>query len=188
MITKTMDVELLEQISDALEWKVELDMDGNFIVSPETNPHFYASQLLQRALMLAAPAGLIVAREGPPWSPLATPRPTYIPDLAVVEERSLTRAQSDYSFDVPPLLVVEVVSPCSRRRDLTEKVDAYYAGGAKAYWTVEVPDLTGGARVELTVRARGADGWDTTGPLTRVVDIDVPFPVQIDLATLAAPK
>lgn len=188
MITKTMDVELLEQISEALEWKVELDMEGNFIVSPETNPHFYASQLLQRALMLAAPAGLLVSREGPPWSPRATPRPTYIPDLAVVEERSLARTQSDYGFDMPPPLVVEVVSPSSRRRDLTEKSDSYFAGGAQAYWTVEVPDLTGVARVELTIRTRGADGWDTTGPLTGVVDIDCPFPVQIDLATLAAPK
>lgn len=183
-----MDVELLDQISDALEWKVELDMEGNYIVSPETNPHFYASQILQRTLILASPVGLLVGREGPPWSPLATPKPTYIPDLAVVEERSLTRAESDYGFNVPPLLVVEVLSPSSRRRDLTEKADAYFAGGAQAYWTVEVPDLTGVAKVELTIRTRGNDGWDTTGPLTDVVDIDFPFPVTIDLATLAVPK
>ncbi len=188
MITKTMDVELLDQISDALEWKVELDMEGNYIVSPETNPHFYASQALHRALVLSAPVGLLVGREGPPWSPLATPKPTYIPDLAVVDERSLTRTGSDYGFDVPPLLVVEILSPSSRRRDLTEKSDIYYAGGAQAYWTVEVPALTGVAHVELTTRIRGDDGWNTTGPLTGLVDIDFPFSVTIDLATLATPK
>jgi hypothetical protein len=59
---------------------------------------------------------------------------------------------------------------------------------ARAYRTVEAPVLTDGAQIELTIRTRGDDGWDTTGPLTGVVDIDFPFPVTIDLATLAAPK
>ena len=182
-----MDVELLDQISDALEWKVELDTEGNYIVSPETNLHFVASSKLLRLLVLAAPSGMLVGREGPVWSPLLSPRPTYIPDLSVVDESALTRLQVEHQLNVPPLLVVEIASPSSRRRDLGEKADAYFNGGAHAYWTVEIPALTGVAQVELTIRTRGNDGWDATGPLSGVVEIDFPFPVTIDLTTLAAP-
>jgi hypothetical protein len=70
------------------------------------------------------------------------------------------------------LLVVDIVSPDSRRRDLTEKADAYFTGGASAFWTIELPALTGVARPELTVRQRGFDTWESRGPLTGAIHLN----------------
>ena len=81
--------------------------------------------------------------------------------------------------------MVEIVSPDSQRRDLTEKVDAYFAGGASAYWTIELPALTGVNRPELTVRQRGRDAWATRGPLTGAVHLNHPIDVRLDLDRLA---
>ena len=188
MSIRTTDVTWLEGLAEQAQAKVEVDMEGNIIVSPATDPHLFAVARLLGPLSGACPKGLVVVAEGPWWTPLSSDEPSYVPDLGVLDEAMFSSRRSDLRLEVPPLLVVEILSPTSRRRDLGEKVEGYYAGGAEAYWTVEVPDLTGVATVELTIRTRGADAWDTSGPLTGVVDIEFPFPVQVDLSTLAAPK
>ena len=53
-------------------------------------------------------------------------------------------AQPGRRLEEPPLLVVEILSPSTRARDLTLKRAAYERGGAGAYWILdpEVPRLT----------------------------------------------
>jgi Uma2 family endonuclease len=83
------------------------------------------------------------------------------------------------------LLVVEIISPESRRRDLTEKVDTYFAGGAQAYWTVELPGLVEVSAPLLTIRRRGADGWMSGPPAGGTIELDYPFAARLDLNKLA---
>jgi len=78
---------------------------------------------------------------------------------------------------VAPLLVVEVLSKSTRRRDLSVKWDIYAESGVPSYWLVDpsepsmtVLTLTDGAYVE-TARVAGDE----------VLAVDHPFPVEIRL-------
>jgi Uma2 family endonuclease len=143
-----------------------------------------AASALHEQLLATRPAGLVVGAEGPRWTPVGGDRPSYVPDLSVIDRRALRRAKGDYRLDPPPLLVVEIISPESRRRDLGEKAAAYFAGRAAAYWTLEIPGLTDVEEVELTLRRRGTDGWDDLGPLTGLVEVNFPFDIRVDLTSI----
>ena len=91
-----------------------------------------------------------------------------------------------YRLDPPPLLVIEILSPESRRRDLGEKADAYFGGGAGAYWTVEVPGLADVDAPAVIVRQRGAQGWDARGPFSGLFEVNHPFGIRINLTALVA--
>jgi Uma2 family endonuclease len=57
------------------------------------------------------------------------------PDLFVRALRA--KPQRDWDAAPPPLLVVEVVSPTTRRRDLVDKRELYLAVGAGEYWVID---------------------------------------------------
>ena len=98
------------------------------------------------------------------------------PDLVVAAEESV----GDRAVTGAPLLVVEVVSPTGRDRDLHDKRRIYARGGAAWYWPVEpeVPRLTvlrlAGAAYEEHAVVEGADEFATDHPLpVRVVPADL---------------
>lgn len=75
----------------------------------------------------------------------------------------------------PPLLLVEVLSTYSRRRDLLQKRRLYARGRVPAYWVVDADAPS------FTVLHLADDGYDeqTTG-VTELVT-ERPFPVRVDL-------
>ena len=82
------------------------------------------------------------------------------PDLLMLRDRSDPRYQERYWLGAD--LVVEVVSPDDRDRDLVEKRADYAEGGIPEYWiadpqdeTITVLALEGGAYVEHGVFGRG---------------------------------
>ena len=60
-----------------------------------------------------------------------------IPDLMVVCDRSKIQREAVYGA---PDLVVEILSPSTRKRDLGVKKDAYERFGVKEYWIVNPKD------------------------------------------------
>jgi ferredoxin len=86
-----------------------------------------------------------LARSCPPGWRAAAAEPVFRPDpggTAVVPDVALVRvAQRGVEWlppDGPPIgLVVEVVSPSSRARDLGPKRELYWSCGVPAYWTVD---------------------------------------------------
>ena len=58
---------------------------------------------------------------------VGTDRSSHVPDLSVLERQALQRLAGIGSLTPPPLLLVEIISPDSRRRDLTGKADALLA-------------------------------------------------------------
>jgi Uma2 family endonuclease len=183
--TTSIDAAWLDWLAEEAGAKVEVDNEGSVIVSPATDAHVFAASELHRQLLAVPTPELLVLVEGPRWTPLGPDRPSYVPDLCILERRALPRPASLWSLAPPPLLTVEIVSPDSRRRDLTEKAEAYFAGGASAYWTIELPAPTSVNRPELTVRQRGRDAWDTRGPLTGAVHLNHPIDVRLNLDRLA---
>ena len=98
------------------------------------------------------------------------------PDLMVVTpEDPAARAVRQ-----PPLLVVEVVSPSGRWRDLFQKRHVYAEGGAAWYWIVDptVPSLTvlrlAGEAYEDAGHVEGHDAYDAREPFAvHVVPADL---------------
>lgn len=98
------------------------------------------------------------------------------PDLVVAS----LDATSERALEGPPVLVVEVLSPTGRARDLHEKRRIYAEGGAAWYWVVDPaePSLTvlrlQGGTYEEVARATGPEPYETGDP----------FPVRVVPAEL----
>jgi Uma2 family endonuclease len=58
-------------------------------------------------------------------------------DVAYISQARLAKAKAKGYLDVPPELVVEVVSPSDRWTDINEKVDEYLARGVDEVWVVD---------------------------------------------------
>ena len=69
-------------------------------------------------------------------------RDTVQPDLLFVRWGRLDRFVADRRFDGPPDLVVEVVSPTSRRLDRVRKLALYERAEVLEYWVVDPTDRT----------------------------------------------
>lgn len=98
------------------------------------------------------------------------------PDLMVVSPHAITPR----AIERPPLLVVEILSPRGRGRDLSEKRRLYAEGGAHWYWLVdpEVPSLTilrlAGLAYDEEATVEGATVYVTEEPLpVRVVPAEL---------------
>jgi len=176
---------LLEQIHEESGAKVEIDVDGTIIVTPASDEHVVAASDLVLQLGMAAPPGVLVVAEGPIWAPLGRENPSYIPDVSVIEAVSLRSGRDGQGLVPAPLVVVEIISPESRRRDLGEKAEGYWQGGARAYWTIDLPGLAPVDRPTLVIRRRAVDRWETSDPMTGVVSLDEPFGLRLDLDRLA---
>lgn len=76
-------------------------------------------------------------------------------------------------------LVVEVVSPTSRRRDRVHKMVEYAEAGIPYYWLVELePD------VEILAYELVGPGYRETARLRRVGELPGPVPLRVDVAAL----
>ena len=72
-----------------------------------------------------------------PWSVPGGTGYSMIPDVTVLPA-DWHRA-GDFGIDPPPLLVVEIASPSTRRADRTRKLADYGVGGAGLYLLVDLP-------------------------------------------------
>ena len=184
MSTTAVDAGWLDWLADEAGAKVEVDAEGSIVVSPASDAHVFAANQLQRQLLTAITGDRLVLLEGPRWTPRGAIGPSYVPDLCILERRALPRPANTFNLDPAPLLVVEIVSPESRRRDLGEKADAYLAGGALSYWTIELPALTNVTRPEATIRQRDEHRWEARGPIVGLIQTNTPLDLRINLDDL----
>ena len=63
------------------------------------------------------------------------------PDILFVARANLARMHNEY-LDGPADLVVEVISPESRRRDRITKFGEYEQGGIREYWIIDPKNKT----------------------------------------------
>ena len=148
---------------DGLQYEL---LDGLLLVTPAPVPrHQLALVRLLTVVDAAARAADALVLPSPiDWRPHRTT--SLQPDLVV-----LRRADYDPErLSATPVLVIEVLSPSTRRKDLLVKRDAYQEGGIGSYWIVDPDepsltalDLLGGTYVE-TARANGAEPLRLTRP------------------------
>ncbi|MGH9157482.1 MAG: Uma2 family endonuclease [Acidimicrobiales bacterium] len=114
-------------------------VDGVLVVTPAPGTDHQTCVLSLAVLLKAAVAAdqkVMIA----PYDWVAGPRMVFEPDLLVARLVDLGPDR----LERPPLLVVEVLSPSTRRFDLGLKRSAYAEAGAGWYWVVDpvAPSLT----------------------------------------------
>lgn len=115
-------------------------VDGALLATPSPSLlHQAVSSNLIKVLQASAPAGFRVLHA--PLDFVIDEATILQPDLLVVPAADLHRADQP----LEPVLVVEILSPTTRRVDLTLKRSRYEAAGVASYWAVDpvVPSVTG---------------------------------------------
>jgi Uma2 family endonuclease len=157
---------------DGLQYELA---DGVLLVSPAPRPaHQRALVRLLVALVGACPPELEVFPAPLDFQP--TSRRSLQPDLLVVRREDV----GELAIERSPLLVVEILSPSTRAKDLLVKRALYEDSGVAAMWVVDLdePSITGwvlrdgGWSDER--RARGHDEFRA----------DLPFPFVVRPAAL----
>jgi Uma2 family endonuclease len=113
-------------------------------------PHIRAANRLRRLLDKQAPPDLEVIQDG--GVAIGGPTTYLVPDILVARAAVLD-GQGDYVDPTDVRLVVEVLSPSNRGRDLVLKRHYYAVGGIPHYWIVDPPART------LTVLALDGDAY-----------------------------
>ncbi len=152
-------------------------IDGAITVNPQPTPaHARVAGRLFLALHRECPPHLEVFANPVDWA--ADEHNVLEPDLTVVHQADV----GEKRLVGAPLLAIEILSPSTRRRDLTAKRAIYERGGVAAYWII---DPAGPRFVALELDARSGtyvERADLTGDGT--FETTVPFPVAIDVAAL----
>lgn len=117
-----------------------------------------------------------------PLDVVLDPENAFQPDVVFVRQENVARIVRDEGVIGAPDLVVEVLSPTTRRRDVLTKVPTYARLGVPACWIVD-PDVD---RIEL-LRARGGvfAVEATLTPPGRLAPADLPG-LDLDLVELFA--
>jgi len=145
-------------------------LDGAVVVEPAmTFPHEDLAATVLAQLWTAAPPELAVLGG---HAKFFYDPPSYVmPDVSVVRRANCIHQGTE----VAPLLVVELLSPSTSRRDLLGKKDLYAEAGVPQYWIAD-PDepaltvltLVDGSYVE-TARIRGREELAITEPFPATI-------------------
>jgi Uma2 family endonuclease len=170
------------------QFRAELQ-EGVVVMSPSPAPphNFAAGELfLQLAPQLPGAVHAILDVDidlefGDPDGPGQARRP----DLVVIERSALRRTASSGGLlrASEVLIVVEIVSPGSKRMDHVVKRAEYADAGIPHYWVVDLD-----APVSLVnCHLAGEFGYHDGGSVTGGFRTAVPFPIELDLGRLAVP-
>lgn len=149
--------------------------EGVLIVSPSPRK-LHQTAGLKLAMLLAAhmPDGLELVPDFDVIVEAGFPPTVRRPDLIIVPVTAPDEVTADRV-----LLIVEILSPGTRRQDLVTKRSEYADAGIPHYWIV---DLDGGPSIEVLRLEDGAYAGDV---VTGVLETAVPFAVRVDIGELA---
>jgi Uma2 family endonuclease len=150
-------------------------LDGVLIVTPSPN--------INHQICVGSLHVLLHAARGTEHTVLFAPFDVRLASTTVLEPDLLvfrTGESTPARLERAPLLVVEVLSPSTRRIDLGSKRLAYQDAGVPAYWLVD-PDAP-----SLTVLRLGDGTYVEEAVVTgdEVYEADFPFPVTVVPARL----
>ncbi|MCL4861614.1 MAG: Uma2 family endonuclease [Caldilineaceae bacterium] len=115
------------------------------ILIPMPRPHA-RHQLIVAALIAVIWPHTMQRRLGRIWPEIEVVLPgrrrVYVPDLVYLTTAHLGRVQADGRLHGAPDLVAAILSPSTRMRDRSTKLQAYHQAGARWYWLIEPEDLT----------------------------------------------
>jgi len=149
--------------------------EGVLIVSPKPRPeHQYAAGVVFSVLRESTPEGLRAFPEVDLILEAGASATVRAPDVVVMP----MSAPRPYSAS-DAIIVVEVLSPGTRRTDLVMKRHEYAEVGIPHYWIVDLD----GADVRLEILTLVDGAYESTS-YTGVVETAEPFAVRLDLDAL----
>jgi Uma2 family endonuclease len=109
--------------------KIELDVWGRIVMSPSSNYHsMVQGRLLSRLNALGG--------EASPEVSVLTTAGVLVTDVAWKSIEFIRRHKFETPYTSAPELCIEVVSPSNSVKEMSEKVAAYLAAGAREVWIV----------------------------------------------------
>ncbi len=173
---------------DQYRWELQ---EGNLVMSPSPSPdHMLASFELGQQLKAQLPATVMVIQDVDIDLQLdradqsGTSR---CPVLVVVERSEVQRVRREGGIlrASEVLLVVEIISPGSRRMDQVIKRAEYADAAIPRYWIV---DLKPGDAVSLQAFRKIGDssGYVDDGKTLDTYSIEIPYPITIDIQRISS--
>jgi Uma2 family endonuclease len=151
-------------------------VDGVLIVSPSPREiHQRAVGCLYRTLYDAAPPDVQVLLG--PYDYVVSEHTVLVPDIVVARRSDF----GELNIRRPPMVVVEVLSPSTRRIDMGTKRLVFEGARVPSYWLVDpnepgltVLELASGGRYVEVAHVTDDDAYDATAPFAvRVVPADL---------------
>ncbi|MGH9179636.1 MAG: Uma2 family endonuclease [Acidimicrobiales bacterium] len=150
-------------------------LDGVLLVTPAPGTaHQVCVGAISQLLRSCRRAGDVVLVA--PFDYVVSPTTVLEPDVLVARQEDLTEA----NLPATPRLVVEVLSPSTRRVDATAKRRAYEEAGVPAYWMVD----PAGPSVTVLELADGRYHEVATVVGEQACTVRLPFPVELTPARL----
>lgn len=112
-----------------LPFKIELNGQGQIIMSPTHNYHGYFAFRIGELLRKHLPQGEVIVE-----CAVETSDGTKEADVAWASKKRWAKICDEYSASVAPEICVEVMSPNNRTREMRIKMDLYLKAGASEYW------------------------------------------------------
>ena len=168
---------------DRNRWELQ---EGSLVMSPSPTPrHMVAAAEMYVQLRNQLPDGYLVVLDVDldlQLAPEELPGTARRPDLVVVDREEFDRVGREGGLlrATKTLLVVEILSPGSRRTDTIIKRGEYADARIPYYWIVDIE-----APVSLLAyQLAGEFGYQAGGEYTGVFEADKPFSVRVDLSEL----
>ena len=161
-------------------------VEGRLLMTPSPAPdHNRAGFRMAVELERQLPPGLEVIPDMDvdlELAPAEAPGTVRRPDLIVLplEARKRVRAEGGIIRASEVLVVMEVLSPGSRRTDHVHKRGEYADAGIPHYWIIDTTEPVSLLACHLAGEFGYADGGSVTGTFSATE----PFPVKIDLGAL----
>ena len=161
-------------------------VEGRLLMTPSPAPdHNRAGFRMAVELERQLPPGLEVIPDMDvdlELAPAEAPGTVRRPDLIVVplEARKRVRAEGGIIRASEVLVVMEVLSPGSRRTDHVHKRGEYADAGIPHYWIIDTTEPVS----LLACHLAGEFGYADAGSVTGTFSATEPFPVTIDIGAL----
>ena len=165
---------------DQRRWEL---LEGNLIMSPSPSPrHMIALARLHARIEEQLPPGWRAVPDVDLDLQLAAtdqPGTSRRPDLVVVTAAEFDRVDVEGGLlrAGEAALVVEIISPGSRRTDTVIKRGEYADAGIRHYWIMDLARPTS----LLAAHLAGDFGYHDSGEVTGTFEVNDPFPLRIDL-------
>jgi Uma2 family endonuclease len=174
---------------DRYRWELQ---EGNLVMSPSPSPdHMLASGKLRDQLDAQLPGTVVVIQDVDidlQLDPADQPGTSRRPDLVVVQRSAVQRVRNEGGMlrAAEVLLVIEIVSPGSRRTDYVIKRAEYADAGIPHYWIADLASNAVSLRACRKTGESGASGYVDDGPVVNTYATEAPYPVTIDLAAIGS--
>jgi len=112
-----------------LPYKIELNRQGQIIMSPASVKHVLFQGKIIELLNTLGVAGLVV-----PEFPVATHDGVKVADVALLTLDQVALVGEHIASSIAPLLCIEVLSPSNTLLEMEHKKELYFTQGAEEFW------------------------------------------------------